>query len=71
MRKTGTVKWFYLKTGMGIIEPDDGGDPDFVHIDNVRRAGWDELKQGQKVSYQLTPDLNGRTLSAGELQEAA
>jgi len=51
---TGTVKWFNGQKGFGFIQPDDGGTDVFVHISAVERAGLRDLREGQKVSYEIT-----------------
>ena len=56
----GTVKWFNSTKGFGFIEPEGGGKDAFVHITAVQQAGLMTLKDGQKVSYQLTETDNGR-----------
>tara|TARA_R110002096_G_scaffold314664_4_gene508857 strand:- start:310 stop:552 length:243 start_codon:yes stop_codon:yes gene_type:complete len=56
----GTVKWFNSTKGFGFIEPEEGGKDAFVHITTVQQAGLTTLKDGQKVSYQLTETDNGR-----------
>lgn len=66
---TGTVKWFNTTKGFGFIQPDDGGKDVFVHISAVQAAGWRDLKEGQKVSYELL-EQRGKQ-AAGNLQEAA
>lgn len=66
---TGTVKWFNATKGYGFIQPDDGGKDVFVHISAVQAAGMRELREGQKVSYELV-NQRGKE-SAGNLQEAA
>jgi len=63
---TGTVKWFNSAKGYGFISPDDGGTDAFVHISAVQSAGLQDLREGQKVQYELTPGRNGRT-AAGNL----
>jgi CspA family cold shock protein len=50
---TGTVKWFNAQKGFGFIQPDDGGKDVFVHISAVERAGMYDLREGQKVSYEV------------------
>lgn len=56
----GTVKWFNTRKGFGFIEP-EGGDKDaFVHITAVEKAGLSTLKEGQKIQYELVPDMRGR-----------
>ncbi|MDP4823634.1 MAG: cold-shock protein [Aestuariivirgaceae bacterium] len=58
---TGTVKWFDTAKGYGFIQPGDGGKDAFVHISAVERAGLTTLREGQKVSFDLTPGRNGKS----------
>ncbi len=57
---TGTVKWFNTKKGFGFIVPDGGGNDIFVHISAVEKSGLTGLNDGQKVSFELAPDRQGR-----------
>jgi CspA family cold shock protein len=57
----GTVKWFSEEKGYGFITPDDGGEDLFVHYTGVRGTGFRSLKEGQKVTYDLTHGREGRT----------
>jgi cold shock protein len=52
----GTVKWFNPTKGYGFIKPDDGGSDVFVHISAVERAGFTNLAEGAKISYELKVD---------------
>lgn len=63
----GTVKWFNSVKGYGFITPDDGSKDAFVHISAVERAGLSDLREGQKVSYELQTGQNGKT-SAEDLK---
>ena len=66
---TGTVKWFNGQKGFGFIQPDDGGPDVFVHISAVERAGLRDLREGQKVSYEITQDRRTGKSSADQLKE--
>ncbi len=56
----GTVKWFNSRKGYGFIEPESGDKDAFVHITAVEKAGLATLKEGQKIQYELVPDMRGR-----------
>ena len=63
----GTVKFFNTQKGFGFIQPDDGSRDVFVHISAVERAGMQTLREGQKVSYELTQDRRTGKSSADRL----
>ena len=56
----GTVKWFNSTKGFGFIEPEGGKRDVFVHISAVERAGISELKDGQKVTFDVESGRDGR-----------
>jgi CspA family cold shock protein len=56
---TGTVKWFNGKKGFGFIIPDDGGEDLFVHHSEIKADGYADLKEGQKVEYQVGQGKKG------------
>ena len=66
----GTVKWFNPTKGYGFIAPDTGGKDVFVHISAVQKAGMRTLNEGQKLSFEVEQQQNGRAaavdLAAGE-----
>jgi CspA family cold shock protein len=49
----GTVKFFNTAKGFGFIQLADGSKDVFVHISAVERSGIGNLKEGQKVSYDV------------------
>lgn len=56
----GTVKFFNTAKGFGFIAPDTGGKDVFVHISALERAGMRSLSDGQKVTFELERDRQGR-----------
>jgi CspA family cold shock protein len=64
---TGTVKWFNAQKGFGFIQPDDGSPDVFVHISAVERAGMNDLREGQKLNFELTADRKTGKKSADRL----
>ena len=67
----GTVKWFNTEKGFGFIAPDDGGKDAFVHISAVERAGIGELREGDKISFELVADQRSGKFSADRLEMLA
>ncbi|MBX6323372.1 MAG: cold-shock protein [Rhodospirillaceae bacterium] len=64
----GTVKWFNSQKGYGFIQP-EGGDKDvFVHISAVERAGMGNLREGQRVSFDVERDPRNGKVSACNLK---
>jgi CspA family cold shock protein len=63
--QTGTVKWFSFARGFGFITPANGGDDVFVHISAVERSGLETLREGDRVTYELTQSRDGRPKAIG------
>ena len=57
---TGNVKWFNATKGFGFIAPLTGSKDVFVHISALERAGIQQLKDGQAVTFDIERDRNGR-----------
>ena len=67
----GTVKFFNAQKGYGFIQPDDGSKDVFVHISAVERANMSNLREGQKVKFEVVADKRTGKASAESLSEAA
>ena len=57
---TGTVKWFNDAKGFGFITPDAGGGGLFAHFSAIQGNGFKTLKEGQKVSFDVTTGPKGK-----------
>jgi len=66
---TGTVKWFNVQKSFGFIAPDGGGNDAFVHISAVERSGLGDLREGQKVGFELVADRKSGKMSAENLKD--
>jgi CspA family cold shock protein len=64
----GTVKWFNAAKGFGFIQPDDGSKDVFVHISAVERSGIGNLREGQKVSFEIEQNPKNGKSSATDLK---
>ncbi|MFZ0210376.1 MAG: cold-shock protein [Roseiarcus sp.] len=64
----GTVKWYNAQKGFGFIQPDDGSKDAFVHVSAIERAGMNDLREGQKISFELIKDSRTGKVSADKLQ---
>ena len=58
---TGTVKFFNADKGYGFIAPDGASKDVFVHVSAVERSGLNGLNEGQKVSFDVENDRQGRS----------
>ncbi len=56
----GIVKFFNANKGFGFIAQEGGGKDVFVHISALERVGLRSLNDGQKVSFDLERDRQGR-----------
>ena len=57
-RQVGTVKWFNDAKGFGFITPESGEDV-FVHFRSIQGNGFKSLKEGQKVTMEVTQGQKG------------
>jgi CspA family cold shock protein len=54
----GTVKWFSVERGYGIIEQDDGPDV-FVHHLSINMPRFKNLCEGDRVSFDVVQEREG------------
>ena len=54
----GTVKWFNAKKGYGFI-CDEAGKEVFVHFSALKMDGFKELKDGEKVEFEVVDGDKG------------
>lgn len=64
----GTVKWFNPTKGYGFVAPDTGGKDVFVHISAVQKAGLRSLAEGQKITFEIEMQQNGRSAAVNLTQ---
>ena len=60
---TGTVKWFNDAKGFGFITPDDGSEDLFAHFSSITGDGYKSLKEGQRVTFEVTDGPKGKQAS--------
>ncbi len=58
MRTTGRLKWFSEQKGYGFIKIDDGGDC-FVHRSAFQAEGFDTLKEGDPLEFDVVEGTRG------------
>ena len=54
----GTVKWFNAKKCYGFISDEQGNDV-FVHFSALNMDGFKELKDGERVEFEVTEGEKG------------
>ena len=64
----GTVKWFNDAKGFGFITPDDGSEDLFAHFSSITGDGYKSLKEGQRVTFEVTDGPKGK--QASNIQQA-
>lgn len=57
------VKWFNDAKGFGFIKPDVGSEDLFAHFSAIQGKGFRTLKEGQKVTFEVTTGPKGKQAS--------
>lgn len=55
----GSIKKLITDKGFGFITPDDGGKDLFFHSNEVKGVAFQELKEGDKVSFDVGESPKG------------
>ncbi len=58
MKEQGNVKWFNTSKGYGFIRRESGDDV-FVHFSAIQGEGHRSLKEGERVSFDVTKGPKG------------
>ena len=58
-KQYGTVKWFSAAKGYGFIGCEQGDDI-FVHHTAIQAEGYRELKEGDRVSFEVEAGSKGK-----------
>ena len=66
--KIGTVRWFNHRKGYGFIHADDGDFNIFVDMSAVERAGISNIKEGQRVNFEIQRNARTGDMSAVSLK---
>jgi cold shock protein len=66
----GTVRFYNVLGGFGVIQPDLGGNDAFVHSSAVTASGLLQLHHSQRVNYVLRTDARGQTCAHELVPEA-
>jgi CspA family cold shock protein len=57
-KEQGTVKWFNAEKGFGFIARESGNDV-FVHFSAIVSEGFRDLREGQRVEFNVTQGAKG------------
>ena len=65
---SGIVKFYNAQKGFGFIQPDTGEKDVFVHATALERAGIDNLREGQKVTFDTQMDSRSGKIAVGTIE---
>jgi CspA family cold shock protein len=66
----GSIARVVNDRGFGFIKPQDGGDDVFFHHSSVTDGGFDNLREGQTVEYEMGRDQRSNKARAENVRPA-
>ena len=66
----GSIARIVNDRGFGFIKPQDGGDDVFFHHSSVTNSGFDMLREGQMVEYEMGRDQRSNKSRAENIRPA-
>ena len=69
-RITGTVKFYNTTKGYGFVSPEDGSKDVFVHVTALESAGIHGLNEGDKITFVLEDDRQGKGKQVAQIELA-
>ena len=57
--ESGIVKWFNNEKGYGFIKNTKTDEDIFVHFTGIAQEGFKSLKEGQRVTFEITRGAHG------------
>lgn len=64
----GTVKTWNVERGFGFLKREDMAPDAFVHVSAIERAGIDEIRPGDRVSFELEQDPRSGKMRAVDIR---
>ena len=66
---TGRIKTLMKDRGFGFIQVDGANEEVFFHSSSLSNGGFDDLREGQRVGFEIEPDpRNPRRSRAGNVR---
>lgn len=66
----GTCKFYNSAKGFGFLKPEGGGDDVFIHVSALQRANMTELREGQRIFYEMETSRKTGKLAAANVRAA-
>jgi cold shock protein len=63
-RVDAKVKWFNASKGFGFVTPDDGSQDAFLPMAVLRRAGYEDVREGASITCEVAAGAKGPLVTA-------